>query len=194
VVLRWLLDDLRKTWLWWHEPAWRHSEQPAYWFIWLLFWTWTVGGLVGGALLAPSLVQFAGLADASYKDWGLVAAAVVMGFLIRILGWAVVGIVYTIVYLMTLIVGRWSDVNDMPGLILVLPFVLVLALPLAGVGYSVYRYFSWIGPGQHSVLLALAGAFVGALLSNRVVFPLINATLFKWLVDWLRGKETKPAA
>src|SRR5262249_45985998 len=61
-------------------------------------------------------------------------------------------------------ISRWSERQ------LLLVFYPVASLPLIGVGYGLYRYFTWGGAGQGSVAIAL----VGGLLVKTFAIPLIK--------------------
>jgi hypothetical protein len=69
---------------------------------------------------------------------------------------------------------------------------LQVSLPLAVVGYGIYRYFTWLSVSQHSITIA----FVGALLVKTFLIPLIKGivtgALFKFFMRWLRGDKPKP--
>jgi len=75
------------------------------------------------------------------------------------------------------------------------PVVFVAAaVPLAGVGYALYLYFSWVGSEQRTVTIA----FVGGLLVKTFLIPfvkgIVTSSAFKVLMGWLRGsKRTKSA-
>src|SRR5262249_16380771 len=142
------------------EPPWRdtrsQSERDIHLLTWLLGWAWALAGLVGGALVAPALVQFAGLSDTLYQDWLLIGVALLPAFLVQLGGWS----------LMLLLVRtpRWSERQ------LLLVFYPVASLPLIGVGYGLYRYFTWVDADQRSVTVA----FVGGLLVKTFLIPLIK--------------------
>jgi hypothetical protein len=174
-----LMDELKRAWLDMLEPPWRDSgsdkERFNHWFLWLVGWTWALAGLVLGALVAPSLVQVAGFSSTPYEDALVVGVAVLAGFIVQLLGWLIGA-------LAGLITASWLD-----GTLV----ATVVVLPLAGVGYGIYRYLTWVGAGQRSVTIA----FVGGLLIKTFAIPLIKGivtgALFKWFLNWLRGGNTK---
>ena len=190
-----VLDDLTHYWLWMLEPPWRHSgpnsARRLHWSLWLSGWVWALAGIFGGALVAPTLVQLAGLADTPYQDAFVIAVAVVAGFLVQILG----GCIHLLARMLGGFVPPMAvPIADLPlvfGLLL-LPFGCAL-LPLAGVVYSVYRYLTWLGAGQGLVTTAL----VGGMLIKTLLVPLskgiVTGALFKLFMGWLRGGKAKSA-
>lgn len=185
-------------------PPWKRGsdkERNNTWFPWLLGWSWALAGMVAGALVAPSLVNFAGLADTSYQDWLVIGVALVSGFVVQLLGWTLVAYPLTVDFLNK--IGNMTDEElQKVGLVRLqksqqpvkrnrvligcwLPITMLL--PLAGVSYGVYRYLTWIGPGQQSVTIA----FVGGLLVKTFLIPfikgIVTGALFRWFVNWLRG-------
>jgi hypothetical protein len=104
-----------------------------------------MAGLVLGALIAPWLVQFAGLSTTPYHDWLGVPVALLAGILVQYLGW---------------ILAFLLPLRLIPPSLYKLLSYPAVALPLAGVGYGIYRYLTWVGPGQSSVRSAFFGALV----------------------------------
>jgi hypothetical protein len=127
-------------------------------------------------------VQLVGLSNTHYQDVIDIGVSVVSGFLVQLLGWV----------LLLPFVGSTAKLGDilptLLGIIVVLVAVGIAVLgPLAAVGYGIYRYLTWVGPGQARVTTA----FVGALLIKVFVIPLIKAivtgTALKLVIRWLRG-------
>jgi hypothetical protein len=184
--------DLKDAWADMLEPPWRHSgpddERVGHWFAWLAGWAWAIAGLAFGALYAPSILQSVGLSDTGYQDWLVIGFAVLVGFLVQFLGWC----------LMTLPDLLHVDfIRNRSGWIRLLFIFVALALfvsiPLAAVGYGIYRYLTWVGASQGVVTVG----FVGGLLIKTFAIPLIKSivtgALFKWFMRWLRGSKTKSA-
>jgi hypothetical protein len=166
------------------EAPWRHSGQPSevgyHWSLWLLGWAWSIAGLLLGAVVAPSIVQFTGLSGFHYQDILVIGIAVLVGFIVQVIGWALVEIVIAL------------DLSySLPITISRLLFNLAVLLPLCGVALILYRYFNEISLEQRTA----AVAFVGGLLVKTVAIPLIKAILtgaaFGFLMRWLRGGKDK---
>lgn len=190
-------DNLRVGWLSMIELPWQHTgpegdrvARREHWLAWLIGWAWALSGLALGALLAPWLLQIAGLSGTSSTDSLAIAIAVVMGFLVQVLGTVVVSLWNTVV-------RQYSDDWSFPlaMFLLVTQFIVVL-LPLAGVGFGIYRYLNWVGAGQRTITIA----FAGALLIKTFVIPAITGAIrskaFQIFLQWLRrgsGKDTRTA-
>lgn len=191
-----LWNGLRLVWLNMLEPPWRHSEQAdsqtIYWLRWLVGWSWTLAGLVLGALAAPSLIQVVGLADTSYSDWLVIAVAVAAGVLVQTLGWVLLLLFGTA----TPEADYWDNTRPLLQTLLFLFVILVLILwPLAGVGYGIYRYLTWIGAGQREVTIAFVGGLLIKMFAIPLVKGIVTGALLRWVMNWLRGgKNTKNAA
>ncbi len=83
-------------------------ERAQHWFRWILGWIWSLCGLVGGALSAPALVQWAGLSTFPQQDWLIIVIAAIAGVLVQIVGWLLVGIFFTADMTVFMMVGKWS--------------------------------------------------------------------------------------
>lgn len=195
------VDFLKLAWAHMLEPPWRHSRQDdaedGDWSLWVFGWAWATAGLVLGATVAPSIVKWARLSDTPYQDAFVIGVAVFAGFLVQLLGWSLLGLLA--------VVGKSTSNPDSdsereplafsaPTYVLAFGCVMLLVValwPLAGVGYGLYRYFTWIGAGQRTVTVA----FVGGLLVKTFLIPLIKGlvtgALFRWFVQWLRGGKVK---
>jgi len=179
------IGGLKVMWLWMLQPPWRHSglgdERVSHWFIWLLGWAWALAGLVLGALVAPSLVQVAGLSDTPYQGALVIGVVALAGFLVQVLGWCLLALIFG--------VGKTVSLPKALGWSVLL---VVFVLPLAGVGYALNRYFTWDGARQLSVTIA----FVGGLLVKTFLIPLIKSIVsgaaLKFLVR-VRGGKPKSA-
>jgi hypothetical protein len=190
--------EWRSTWLRMLAPPWPNPStgRRSAWFSWLVGWAWTLAGVIGGALLAPTIVQAVGLTNTAYQDWLVIGFAALVGIVVQSVGVTLVTLVDFVPFY-----GRedfWNDDKPWPielmlMLLLVVSAVVAVVLPLAGVGYGIYRYLTWIGPGQRTVTIA----FVGGLLIKTFLVPfiksLVTGTLFKLIVRLLRGKNTKKA-
>ncbi len=180
------IGGLKVMWLWMLQPPWRHSgrgdERVSHWFIWLFGWAWALAGLVLGALSAPSHVQVAGLSDAPYQDALVIGVVALAGFLVQVLGWCLLALIFG--------VGKAVSLPKTLGWPVLL---VVFVLPLAGVGYALYRYFTWVGAGQEVVTVA----FVGGLLIKTFLIPLIKGILsgaaLKFLIRVRGGGKTESA-
>jgi hypothetical protein len=181
--------DLKHAWLDMLEPPWRRPgrDNPLTWRFWFVGWIWAVAGLILGAFIAPTVLQRAGLADSDYQDAFNLAVAVLTGFLVQFLGW---------IFAFGVLAPLADHLEGMPDWVsdvLYFPFVAVFALlPVAGVGYALYRYLTWVGVGQRSI----AVAFVVGLLVKAFIIPTIWGVLkskaFRLFMRWLRGDTVKP--
>jgi hypothetical protein len=188
------LHNLQEAWRWMLEPPWRHSGpapwRRTHWLFWLVGTAWSLAGLVLGAVVAPSLAQATELSDTPNQDVFTIGVAVFAGFLAQSLVWFML---VSALLVVALISYRCS-----------LPYAFALAagllvcctlavLPFVGVGYALYRYFTWVGTGQGLVTTA----FVGGLLVKTLLIPLIKGivtgALFKLFMGWLRGDTTESA-
>jgi hypothetical protein len=180
------IGGLKVMWLWMLQPPWRHSgrgdEQPSHWFIWLLGWAWSLAGLVLGAVVAPSLVQVAGLSATPYQGALMLGGAVLAGFLAQALGWCYLALIFGI--------GKTVSLPKALGWPVLL---VVFVFPLAGVVYALYPYFTRVGASQEVVTIV----FVGSLFVKAFLIPSIKAIAtgveFKVIKDWLRGGKPKSA-
>src|SRR5258706_13637719 len=158
------IGGLKVMWLWMLQPPWRHSgrddEQASHWFIWLLGWTWSLAGLVLGAVVAPSLVQVAGLSAAPYQGALMLGVVVLEGFLVQVLGWCVLALIFAI--------GKAVSLPKALGWLVLL---VVFVLPLAGVVYALCPYLTWVG--AHEEVVALI--FIGGLFVKAFPIPSLNA-------------------
>jgi hypothetical protein len=191
--------DLKLIWLIMLEPPWKYSGTDSYvlldsWISWLGVWVWAVAGLALGAVLAQPLVHFLGIGTTGFQDAVTIVIAFIAGLLIQIFGWSVYAPFYA---LSSFLDERWRPGNLLFAVLLLgllLGSMLVGGLaPLVAVGYVLYRYFTWVGPGQSSVTIA----FVGALLVKSLLIPAIwgaiKSKAFQAFVWWLRGDKVKKA-
>ena len=174
-------NAIKSFWLDMLVPPWRHSgpdDRFDHWASWLIGWAWALSGLVLGALIAPLLVRFAGLSNASYQDALVIGIAVFAGFVVQLFGWC-------------LWLFFFLCIQNMPEYLRVWGTPVVLVLPLAASGYGVYRYLTWVGAGQRSVTIA----FVGGLLIKTFIIPAIwgaiKSRAFQAFMRWLRGDKVK---
>jgi hypothetical protein len=197
--------SLRRIWLWMFEPPWRHSgadnEKDYHWLFWLSGWAWAVAGLVLGAFVAPALVQHVGLVNTPYQDSLVIGVAVVAGFLAQLVGWCLFwGIHIVLAWLWTRngpTRSHWVGENNYGrlsgnrllgefGMLMELAALLFLVL-----GFALYRYLTWVGPGQSQVITA----FVGGLLVKTFLIPfikgIVTGALFRRFMRWLRGDKVK---
>jgi hypothetical protein len=110
---------------------------------------------------------------------GVVALA---GFLVQVLSWCLLALIFG--------VGKAASLPKALGWPVLL---VVFVLPLAGVGYALYRYVTWVGTGQGVVTTA----FLGGLLIKTFLIPFIKGIVtgagFKLFMRWLRGGKPKSA-
>ena len=179
-------NTLRQLWrLAWmqvfNEPAWRPSVPGSpkmwYWLNWLTGWAWTLVGLVLGAFIAPSLVHLVGLSNTPYQDYIDISVSVLAGFLVRFLGWC---LYVFLVQSAVVVVAGWMGVATRPG-VGYGALISAAALPLAGVGYALYRYLHWVGAGQERVTTAFVGGFL--------IKAIVTGAALKWVVTRLRGRN-----
>lgn len=188
-----LVDVWRMTWQWMLQPPWRHpndGKRNGHWATWLLGWPWTVAGLVGGALVAPSLMQAVGLAHMPYTDKLELAVTVVAGLLVQIAGWVLLSLFFMAATHMMAPSGDNSAVSTWGSLLFLLTFTAIVLLPIAGVVYGVTRYFAWVGPNQRAVLINVA---IG-LLINSILLPGIGGGIIMRALNWVRGGKAKTSA
>lgn len=193
----------KTIWLYMFEPPWRHSrpkyQQKAHWFVWVVGWAWALAGLILGAAVAPVALRLIGLVDSPNEFWLSIGMAVLVGFFGQVLGWILIGLTVLLAdviafprppdrataedYHLMAEASTW----ERGWVLLVGVSVVAIPLPFVVVLYALYRYVTWIGPGQSSVTIA----FVGGLLVKTFLIPLIKGivtgTLFKWFMKWLRG-------
>lgn len=166
----------------WKDTSERRERREIHRANWLVNWTWAIIGLVGGALVAPSLLQLVGLAHTSYTDGLVIAVAVVAGLLVQLLG--------TVLSVLSVHLFPIKT-NGLGWYVIELGGCVVVLFPLVGVGYGIYRYLTWVGPGQRSVTVA----FVGGLLIKTFVIPAIwgaiKSSAFQAFMRWLRGDKVK---
>ncbi len=180
------IGGLKVMWVWMLQPPWRHSglvnERASHWFIWLLGWAWSIAGLILGAVVAPSIVQVAGLSATPYLGALMIGGVVLAGFLVQALGWCVLALIFGI--------GKAVSLPKALGWPVLL---VVFVLPLAGVGYALYPYLTWVGAHQEVITLIL----VGSLFVKAFLIPSLNAVAvgagFKFIMQWLRGGKPKSA-
>ena len=180
------IGGLKVMWLWMFQPPWRHSglgdERASHWFTWLLGWAWALAGLILGAVVAPLLVQYAGLSDTSYQGALMIGVVVLEGFLVQVLGWCVLALIFSF--------GKAVSLPKALGWPVLL---VVFVLPLVGVGYALYSYFTRVGAGQGVVTIL----FVGGLLVKTFLIPFIKGIVtgaaFKVFMTRLRGGKPKSA-
>jgi hypothetical protein len=68
-------------------PKWRSLVVAMSWLVWVVGCMWMIAGLVMGALVAPSFIQFLGLRHPPYRDAGAIALTVLAGLLTHFLLW-----------------------------------------------------------------------------------------------------------
>ncbi len=147
---RYFLVGWRYSWRRWRDLPWRrfHSRNE-----WLLYIAFALLGLVLGALVAPSLVQVTRGVGTVYQDALVVAVALVSSLCVFLVG-------YNLAFVMVLLsawISQWI-------------WGAYVTLVFAAIGYGVYRYVTWVGPGQREVAIA----FVGGLLVKTFLIPLIR--------------------
>jgi hypothetical protein len=167
------LNTLKREWRFMLEPPLRDNppnpdpvdaQLGSVRFVWLVIWTWAISGLVLGSLLAPGIIQYWGLTNTRYQDALIIGIAVAVGFIVQWVGWTLLQIMAFFRKMLydgpDLLLTIWTYIT---GVIYILPFV--------GVGYALYRYFTWVGPGHRLV----ATAFVGGVLVKMLLIPFIKS-------------------
>src|SRR5579871_5215335 len=90
MVIHDFLHSLKMRWLYMLEAPWHHSDSDAtrryHWEAWLAGWAWVLAGLLLGALIAPSLIEYVGLSESPYQQVLVISLTVLAGFLIQLLG------------------------------------------------------------------------------------------------------------
>src|SRR5262249_53592681 len=167
-------------------PPWRHSrpehQQDIYELVWIVGWGWTFAGLVLGALVAPSLVQFARLSQAPYQDGLVIGAAVIIGFLVQLLGWCLFA-------LCAWGLRSWpAPLKNHAVFVSIVPLLLSPAV----LSYGLPRYVTWVGEGQRSVTVAFVGALLFELCAILLIKGIVTGALLRWFIGWLRGEDAKP--
>ena len=148
---RYFLVGWQYSWRRWRDVPWRRFHTRDGWSLYVAF---ALLGLVLGALAAPSLVHVTGLAGTCYQDVLAVALALVSSLCVFRVG---EDLAFVMVLLFAWISWRiWEA------------YVTVV---IAAIGYGVYRYVTWLGPGQRDVAIA----FVGGLLIKVFLIPLVRA-------------------
>jgi hypothetical protein len=183
---------IKSTWANMLEPPWRHSsqddDQSARWLIWLMNWSWVVAGLVFGAFVAPSVIQFAGLSNSPYQAWLVIAVTVLAGFLVQFLGSCLV-VLYAVVALESYMADFYiaESVDIVIG-------VVVFAFPYVGVLYALYLYFTSASTDQELVTTGFAGGILIKTFAIPFIKGIVTGTLLKWVIKALGGgKDTKKA-
>jgi len=180
--------------LWMLEPPWRHSGpaqwEKAHWLVWFVGSVWSLAGLVLGAVVAPSLVQSVGHLATPYQGALGTGVAVLAGFLVQSLGWL---LLVPTLYVVVLIPQHLSWPNAARQASVLLVCFVFAGLPFVGIGYTLYRYFTWVGAGQGLVPFVLLG---GLLIKTLVIPAIVGAArskAFKVFMDWLRGGKPRSA-
>lgn len=165
-------------------------------------WAWSLAGLILGALIAPQFVHSVRVFNGPYQDASIIATAILAGFLAQLIGWCVAlcllaaGKEMTFRLLYTPNVDRVVGISFTNRLSMVIEWLFFpmasALLPLVGVGYGIFRYFTYVGAGQHYITVA----FVGSLLIKTLLIPfvkgLVTGAIFRWFIRWLRGDKAKP--
>jgi hypothetical protein len=127
------------------------------------------------------------MASNRYQDALDIGIAVLVGFLAQLVGWVLTIAVSAASIALSARRDRWPTKTDI--FVMLLFGRLAMLLPLAAVGYGIYRYFTSLGPGQARV----AAAFVGAFLVKVFLIPFIktiaSGIALLWLKTFLRGKK-----
>ena len=183
--------NLRAALLYTFVVPWRFSQsndlkmyRPT---LWRLAWAWALTGLLLGAVGAPSFVQLVGLANTGYQYALLIGITVLAGILAQFVGWFL-GYLVLAMYSPPGIPVAEKGLGRLVALtiIVVVPTV-TYAFPVVGVGYGLYRYFSWVGAGQQSVIIASVGGLLIKTFGIPLIKGIVTGALFKWFMGWLRG-------
>jgi hypothetical protein len=165
-------------------PPWNEKDpedKAGHWSVWITGWLWSLAGLVAGAFFAPALLRFVGLGDSRYQDALVIGVSVVAGFLVQLVGWL-------LVILGSVVPGLWLVDRGAPDWLRTplasITALVSFALPLAAVGYGLYRYFSYIGPDQRLVTTAAVGGF----LVKAFLIPFIKSIITGSFLLWIKNK------
>lgn len=188
---------LKLVWLYMLELPWRHTarnsdnddSRPLHWAFWVEGWAWTIAGMFLGALVAPSVLQFAGFSDLPFQDWLVIAVALAAGFLVQLVPLLMA---FPAVFIGVRMRKRW----DIPWWVeFLLSFVggtIIVFSPLVGVAYGIHLYLNQVGADQRTTTIAFAGSLLVKTFIIPAIWGAIKSRAFKWLLNWLRGgKETK---
>jgi hypothetical protein len=151
---RYFLVGWQYSWRRWRDLPWLPWRRFHARDEWPLNVAFALLGLVLGALAAPSLVQVTRGAGTAYQDALVVAVALVSSLCVFLVG-------YHLAFVMVLL-SAWISQRIWGAYV---------TLVVAAIGYGVYRYVAWVGPGQREVSVA----FVGGLLIKVFLIPLIRA-------------------
>ncbi|HEX6799394.1 MAG TPA: hypothetical protein VF116_16925 [Ktedonobacterales bacterium] len=179
------------------RPAYPGRYQQAYrWPGWILRWGWPVAALMLGAFIAPLSLELVGLANLSYSGVLEIAVALLVAILAQSADWLFAVLVFHVIRPMLERIDERSAgwwVNWLVGPVVALGFALPpLILPFVGVCYGIYRYVTWVGPGQHGVTVAFVGGLVVMMLVVPLVRRIVTSSLLKFIISRLRGDKAKP--
>lgn len=184
--MRLWFGGVKVVWFLMLEPPWHYArvgvQRNAHWFFWLAGWFWMVAGLLLGALVAASLIQALGLADETYQTWLVISIAFLTGVLVQALGVAVLAVFQVVTPR-----GDWANLPFLVALLLFLVLNALAALPFMAVAYGIYRYLTWLGPGQSGALIALVAGIVLKATVPFLYSLILGKDRFTRLKTWLRS-------
>lgn len=205
------MDFFKRLWLVMLEPPWQLAKKSVApvldWSIWLAFWAWAIAGMAGGAMIAPMLVQWAGLTNTSFADWLEIAIAVVAGVFAQAVGMLIalfvfaLGIAIVVLCLIPIALIRrewvqalfdsWDEHEFGPYNISV--YALMGLSPIACTGYGIYYYLNTLGANERTFAITFAGAFLVKAFAIPFIQSIFSGTLSKWFINWLRTGEKAAA-
>jgi hypothetical protein len=157
------LDQVKRLWR-------RFLRPTAWWLRRLEPQAWALAGVMLGALVASSLLHAMRLENTSYRELLGILVAVVVGILAETVGVGLILVLTGVLIFNLSKRGSWERIPRLPRGGLRLAEYTLDFLPFAALGVVIYRYFSWVVDGQHSV----AVDFVGGVLVVLGVIPLIK--------------------
>jgi MFS family permease len=171
------MDDLRETWSHMFLVPWRRGrsdesdqvETALRWLLWLIGVVWVVAGLILGAVANSTLSWVTSWLDSPYRDALAIGVTALTGLLALVLGGCLVALVDPVL----------DQTSDKPTtsrdwlvmfLLLAIAFLVVVGIPLVGVGFGFAHIIFWAA-GRNTTSLT----FVGGLLLAVLLLWLINS-------------------
>jgi hypothetical protein len=131
------------------------------------------------------------LESVSFPDWLAIPFAVFAGLLAQTVEGALI-LVLMGVHLRTFnTYDSWQHIPRLRrGAIRLAQYTLHL-VPFAGLGFAIYRYFSGVGEGQHTVAVAFVGGVLIILIAISLTKGIMSGALLRRFMTWLRGDRDK---
>lgn len=194
---------MRRRWIDLLASPWRFSgdadDNPTGQASWLLGWAWTLAGATLGAFVGQYLVLQWGVPSTvivrgiTAQLALMFAVATIVGFVVQVLG-------FTLLYLAL----TWMRVREakarkscrtrmrfcLVGCLVGVPVLSLIALlPFAAVGYTLYLFWNWAGPGKSQVIAASVGAVFVTVVLIPVVQSIVTGVAVRWLIRVLSGEK-----